>query len=267
LKISALGSGSDYTPFLQHLGIATLNLGFGGEDEGGSYHSIYDSIAHYERFGDPGFDYGMALAQVGGRTVLRLAEAGWLPIVAKPLSDTIGQYVKEVAKLADTERETIDERNRNIRERTFVLAADPKESYAPPAEEAPAPFLNLAPLQTASERFATAAARFDAAVSTATNRARSSGADASRRLDDVLRTLEAAFKNDRGLPRRPWFTHTIYAPGFYTGYGVKTLPGVREAIEHHNWSEAEAQAAQAAEAITRATAVLDRATAVVTGSD
>ena len=104
LRLAALGSGSDYTPFLQHLGVASLSIGFGGENSGGSYHSIYDSIAHYERFGDPGFAYGAALAKVGGVATLRLAEASWLPMTAKPLAEIVGRYVQEVTKLAETER-------------------------------------------------------------------------------------------------------------------------------------------------------------------
>ena len=127
LAIEALGSGSDFTPFLQHLGIPTLNIGFGGEDAGGEYHSIYDSIAHYERFKDPGFVYGPVLAQFGGRLVLRLAEAQYLPIVAAPLAETIDGYVKELVKLGDTEREKIDEENQRLKDRTYQLAADPTE--------------------------------------------------------------------------------------------------------------------------------------------
>ena len=266
LRIEALGSGSDYTPFLQHLGIASLSLGFGGEDSGGSYHSIYDSITHYERFGDPDFNYGVAMAQVGGRTVLRLAEAPWLPMMAAPLADTISRYVQEVGRLADSEREAIDERNRNVRDRTFQLAADPKRTFVAPPIEASAPFINLAPLQTASARFSTAATRFDAALADPANQGRLAAVQTQQALDAVLQGLEPALTAEAGLPRRPWFRHMIYAPGFYTGYSVKTLPGVRcEAIEQHKWQEAEEQAARIATTLAAAMAVLEKASTIVAG--
>ena len=265
VAIAALGSGSDYTPFLQHLGVASLNLGFGGEDTGGSYHSIYDSIAHYERFSDPDFAYGAAMARIGGHTVLRFAEAAWLPIVARPLADTVGRYVQEIAKLADSEREKIDDRNQRLRERTDVLAADPKDTFVAPPAQPTVPFLNLAPLMNASQRLRESADRFDQAVGDARNLGRLTASDTAARIDGVLRGLDAAFISEEGLPRRPWFRHQIYAPGYYTGYGVKTLPGVREAIEQHGWAEAESQAAKTAGAIARAAAVLDRASSLVAG--
>ena len=265
LRISALGSGSDYTPFLQHLGVASLNIGFSGEDSGGEYHSIYDSIAHYERFGDPGFAYGEALAKAGGMTTLRLAQATWLPVTAKPLAETVGRYVQEVTKLADAERGRIDEENRKVRERSLQLAADPTETFVPPPLKPEAPFINLSPLLNASAKLTSAAEKFDAAVANAKNQPRLTSADSARKLDALLQKLEPSLTDEKGLPRRPWFVHTIYAPGFYTGYGVKTLPGVREAIEQRAWSEAEQQAVQAAGAIVRAAGILEQAAAVVSG--
>jgi N-acetylated-alpha-linked acidic dipeptidase len=265
VAIGALGSGSDYTPFLQHLGIPSLSIGFGGEDNGGSYHSIYDSITHYERFGDPGFAYAPVLAKVGGRTVLRLADAAWLPIAARPLADTVDKYVQEVNKLTVTERDKVADRNQRIREKTDALAADPTETYVAPAPEPPVPFLNLTPLLNASGKLKAAADKFDQATADPKNLARIAAPDTGARLDAELRTIDIAFTSSAGLPRRPWFKHQIYAPGYYTGYGVKTLPGVREAIEQHAWREAEAQAVVTAEAIGRAADVLDRATAIVAG--
>jgi N-acetylated-alpha-linked acidic dipeptidase len=265
LRIAALGSGSDYTPFLQHLGVASLNIGFSGEDEGGSYHSIFDSIAHYERFGDPGFAYGEALAKAGGVTTLRLAEATWLPMTAKPLAEAVGRYVQEVTKLAETERTSIVEQNRKVRERSLELAADPTETFVPPPLKPEAPFLNLSPILNASAQLTAAADKFDAAVADAKNKPRLESATVAQQLDAALQTLERSLTSDAGLPRRPWFVHMLYAPGFYTGYSVKTLPGVREAIERHFWPEAEAQAVQTANAIGRAASVLDKATAIVVG--
>ena len=170
-----------------------------------------------------------------------------------------------VTKLAETERTSIEEQNRKVRERSWQLAADPTETFVPPPLKPEAPYLNLSPLLNASAKLTTAADKFDAAVADAKNQPRLGSADAAGRLDAALQTLEPSLTHDGGLPRRPWFVHMIYAPGFYTGYGVKTLPGVREAIEQHAWPEAEAQAVQAANAITRAASVLDQATAIVTG--
>ncbi len=265
LRLSALGSGSDYTPFLQHLGVPSLNLGFGGEDGGGSYHSIFDSIAHVERFGDPGFVYGVTMAQFGGRAVLRLANAAWLPVSARPLSDTIGRYVREVLTLEEAERDKVAERNLELKERTLQLAADPTKTYVPPPAEPPVPFLNLVPLQNAAARLRAAAERFDTAVADGANQTRLADEAVTGRLDAALAGLDRALTSPDGLPRRPWFRHQIYAPGYYTGYGVKTLPGVREAIEQHHWPEAEAQAVRTAGAIDRAADLLDRATGIVTG--
>src|ERR671920_378317 len=132
LRIGALGSGSDYTPFLQHLGVASLNVGFGGEDGGGSYHSIYDSFDHYTRFGDPNFDYGVALAQVAGRMTLRFADADTLPLTFDNFAETIARYVKEVTKLADDTRDEIAEKNRRIEEGTYAAVFDPTQTYVAP---------------------------------------------------------------------------------------------------------------------------------------
>src|SRR5205807_3594662 len=109
-RIGALGSGSDFTPFLQHVGVASLNLGFGGEDGGGSYHSIYDSFDNYVRFLDPTFDYGVALSETAGRIMLRFADADTIPLSFDDFTDTIAQYVKEVTKLADDTRDDIAEK-------------------------------------------------------------------------------------------------------------------------------------------------------------
>src|SRR5205085_2516176 len=152
IRIGALGSGSDFTPFLQHLGVASLNLGFGGEDGGGSYHSIYDSFDNYVRFLDPTFDYGVALAETAGRLVLRFADADTLPLSFDDFTETIAQYVKEVTKLADDTRDDIAEKNRRIADGTFRANFDPTQTYVEPKAEAPAPFLNFAPLQNALAR-------------------------------------------------------------------------------------------------------------------
>jgi N-acetylated-alpha-linked acidic dipeptidase len=266
LRISALGSGSDYTPFLQHLGVASLNIGFGGEDGGGSYHSVYDSFDHYTRFGDPGFDYGVALAQVAGRVVLRFADADTLPFAFGNLADTVARYVQEVTKLAETTRADIAEKNRMLSEGTYSAVYDPTETYVLPKEEALPAAPDLAPLQSALGRLQESTKNYQAAFDSPDARARlTSSAETRARLDRVLMGVERSMTREAGLPRRPWFKHQIYAPGFYTGYGVKTLPGVREAVEQHDWSEAAEQTALAAAALERVASEIDRATALLQG--
>ena len=261
LRIAALGSGSDYTPFLQHLGIASLNLGFGGEGGGGEYHSIYDSFDHFTRFRDPSFEYGVALAKVGGRAVLRLASADVLPLDPSALTDTVGGYVKEVVKLADDLRAEAEEENRRLDEKSYALAADPQETSALPKRKAVAPFLNFAPLQNAKARLESATGAYEQAVTKRAGRAFSPATQ--KALDDLLQRTERALTRPGGLPGRPWFKHQIYAPGFYTGYGVKTLPGVREALEQGDWKAAGEQIEVVAGRLEDLAGIIDQATALV----
>ena len=264
LRINALGSGSDYTPFLQHLGIATVNVGFGGEGENdGVYHSIYDSFDHYTRFGDPGFDYAIALAKTGGRTVLRFANADYLPLSFSNFSETVGQYVKEVMKLAGDERDAVAEKNRRIADRVFEHVDDPTKTFVAPKPEKAAPFLNFAPLQNALARLDESTKNYDAAMHDPAAAAHLQSSDVQIALDNSLRQVELTMITEGGLPRRPWFKHQIYAPGFYTGYGVKTLPGIREAIEQHRWEEASEQIGVVAGTLEKTAAQIDRAAAVL----
>ena len=262
LRIYPLGSGSDYTPFLQHLGIASLNVGYGGENGGGSYHSAFDSFDHYIRFGDPTFDYGIALAQTAGRITLRFANAEVLPFTFTNFADNVGRYVEEVTKLAETMREETKRHNDLVVANAFALAADPTKQYVAPEAKAPVPYLNFAPLQNAMAALKTSATACDAALR---DHATMRNAETHQALNDILLHVERAMTRTEGLPRRPWFRHHIYAPGFYTGYGVKTLPGVREAIEQRDWDEAAEQIEIVAGVLRRVTAEIDRAAAVVTG--
>ena len=241
LRISPLGSGSDYTPFLQHLGIASLNIGFGGEDGGGSYHSIYDSFDHYTKYGDPGFAYGIALAKVCGHATLRLANADTLPFEFSNFADTVARYANEVTALADSMRDETRSMNQAISSGMLKAVQDPKETFIVPTEKAAVPFLNFAPLQNSVARLNEAVRKYQAA---AKGKSMSSPA-----LDEALYKTERALTRSHGLPRRDWFRHQIYAPGFYTGYGVKTLPGIREAIEQRDWKEAEEQIIVAADVL------------------
>jgi N-acetylated-alpha-linked acidic dipeptidase len=228
LRISPLGSGSDYTPFLQHLGVASLNIGFGGENSGGSYHSAFDSYEYFVRFSDPGFAYGAALAKVGGRATLRLANADILPFRYSAFADNVSRYVDEVVKLADDERSSAARERKLLEDGVYGLAADPTKAFVAPVAPEAVPHLNFAPLMNARDGLNAAAAELKAALE---------GATASEELNRLLYVAERVMTSMDGLPKRPWFRHQIYAPGYYTGYGVKTLPGVREAIEEAEWEE------------------------------
>ncbi len=262
LRIEALGSGSDYTPFLQHLGIASLNLGFGGEDEGGSYHSIYDSFDHYTRFSDATFVYGIAQARLTGRLVLRLAAADVLPFAFGGFAETVSGYVRALDRLAGEMRQQTEEHNRRLRERSWDLAADPQQPFvAPPARDA-VPQIDFAPLHGAVKRLESAAAAYDQALGVALAgplppRGR------LKALNVILRRAERALTTPDGLPGRPWYRHQVYAPGFYTGYGVKTLPGVREALEQREWARAVEQIEVVAGSLAAYAAEIEKATALL----
>ncbi|MBI2950054.1 MAG: M28 family peptidase [Verrucomicrobia bacterium] len=259
LRIGALGSGSDYTPFLQHLGIASLDIRYQGENRGGSYHSIYDSFDHYVRFGDPGFQYGIALAKTAGRAILRSAEASVLPFEFSNFVETVQRYATEVAKLADDLREETQRHNRLVEQRQFEKAADPRETFVAPRPKAPVPHFNFSPLPNALDRLETAARQFQSALQMRIQTEWQLDSKAEAKLDHLLKQIEPALTSDEGLPRRPWYRHLIYAPGAYTGYGVKTLPGIREAIEERRWEEVEPQTVRVAQALERCAQILDRA--------
>ncbi len=258
LRISALGSGSDYTPFLQHLGIASLNIGFGGEDGGGSYHSVYDSFDHFTRFGDPNFDYGIALSKVCGHATLRLANAEVLPFEFMNFADTVGAYVREVTTLTDTMRDETKMMNQMLTSGMWQSVQDPTEKLIAPKPKENVPFLNFAPLQNALGKLQESAKNFQTATSS-----KQISPSSQKQLDEILMKTERALLNPNGLPRRAWFKHQIYAPGFYTGYGVKTLPAVREAIEQRDWIEASKQINFAAQTLEKFAAEIDKATSLV----
>lgn len=252
--LDALGSGSDYTAFIDHLGVASLNIGFTGESEtGGVYHSAYDSFDHYSRFGDPGFAYGVALAQTAGRIMLRMAGADVLPHVTADFATTIAQYTEEMHKLADGMREATEKQHKLLDENLYTLAADPTRTFHPPEREADVPVLNLAPLDNAVLRLKKSAKACDEALAAAT-KAGSKLAEINARLQSLEQTLLAS----GGLPGRPWFRHLIYAPGVKTGYAVKTLPGVREAIEDRRWQDVETFAVKTAAALSAYCDTLDK---------
>ncbi|HEY4051157.1 MAG TPA: transferrin receptor-like dimerization domain-containing protein [Acidobacteriaceae bacterium] len=254
LRIPALGSGSDYTVFIDHLGVASVNLGYGGEDEGGGqYHSIYDDFYWYTHFQDMDFSYGRVLAQTAGSMVMRMADADVLPFQFTDFADTIHLYTGQLKTLAEKMRKDAKERNEEIAEGVYKALYDPKKTMVPPPIEPIPPYLNFAPLDQASDDLTIAAQDFDKAFATAKG-------VAPPELNLDLIQSERTLIDAGGLPHRPWFQNLIYAPGFYTGYGVKTIPGVREAIEQKDWREADAQIARVAAALEREVELLKHAT-------
>ncbi|NJB70500.1 N-acetylated-alpha-linked acidic dipeptidase [Saonia flava] len=234
-ELYALGSGSDYTPFIQHAGIAALNLGFGGENAGGEYHTIYDTYSHYKRFKDPEFAYGVTLAKTAGRIVLRMANADVLPFEFKQWHSTIAMYLDQVIKSCETMRADVEKHNKLLDKNAFELAADPSKPFVQPQRKARIPHLNFTPLMNTLDVLKMTVEEFSSKDFTKLSK------NQLVELNKMLMKSEHILTNETGLPRRSWYKHQIYAPGFYTGYGVKTLPGVREAIEQENWEEAQEQ--------------------------
>ena len=256
--LAALGAGSDYSPYIQHLGIPALNVGFGGEGAGGEYHSIYDSFDDYTRFKDPTFAYGVALAQTMGRCALRLANADVLPFEFQNFSATVARYGTEVKQLADNLRTETEKQALLLAEKRYEAVADPTQTLLAPKPKAAVPYLNFAPLDNALVKLEQSAQAYAHARKTSPTLP----AARQKELDQLLYQAEQQLLSAEGLPRRPWYRHQIYAPGFYTGYGVKTLPGIREAIEERKWPEADEQIKRTAAAIERFSGQVSRAAAV-----
>jgi N-acetylated-alpha-linked acidic dipeptidase len=260
LRIGALGSGSDYTPFIQHAGIASINLSFGEEDEDGIYHSIYDDFYFYTRYLDTDFAYGRALAQTAGTAVIRLADADVVPIEFTDLADTLQKYGRELKDLLSKKQEDIRERNRQITDGVFSAVRDPRKAFPIPKPETVPPAINFAPLDNAVTALGDAARRYDRNLGAARAAVVANGT-ALAALNAKLRQAEIQLIDNDGLFRRPWYRHLVYAPGYYTGYGVKTIPGVREGIEDGRYADAESEVTRVARALTRLTTLVDSASA------
>jgi len=262
LPIEALGSGSDYSVFLEHLGVATLDLAYAGEaTQQGVLHSAYDTFEQYMRFGDPGLRYGVTEAQTIGHLVLRVADAAVLPWQFTDLAQTYGGYVRELHELADQERSHAHTLGELLDAQAFELSGDPQQPLSPPAREADVPFLDFAPLDNALARLERSARDYDAAYAGAATRGLALSDVQRRQIDGLLQGIEQTLTDERGLPARPWYRHLIYAPGMLTGYGAKTMPGVREAIEGRRWDEANEYVRTTAAALQNYCARLDTATA------
>jgi N-acetylated-alpha-linked acidic dipeptidase len=264
LPLGALGSGSDYTPFLQHLGVAALNLDFTGEDDqGGVYHSAYDTFEHYTRFGDPGEKYGVACAETVGRLVLRMADADVLPLQFTDFAGAITEYVGELHRLADDKRRDAEDLARLLQENAFTLAADPTRSLVPPARSPQVPYFDFSPLDDVAARLSRSARAYDDLYARAALGMLRLTAAQTADLNELLRGMEQTLTDARGLPGREWYKHLIYAPGSLTGYGAKTLPAVREGIEQDRFEEAARYIPITAAALSAYCDRLDRAAAVL----
>ena len=258
LEVHELGDGSDYTAFQDFAGISSLNLGFGGEDEGTQYHSIYDDFYWYTHFADQDFVYERALAQTAGSVVLRIAGSDLLPFDYSPQADAIAKYESELEKLLKDKQEEITERNQEIQEGAFTATADPHKAYVPPPVETVPLFMNFAPmknsievLKKAAERYSKALEKFRAAESISNSSLATVNAD--------LLNVSRLFLNEKGLPERPWFKNQIYAPGAYTGYGAKPVAAVREYMDQKKWKEADAQVPMVAHVIENIAAGINKA--------
>jgi N-acetylated-alpha-linked acidic dipeptidase len=246
MTIGAMGSGSDYSSFIQHAGVPSLDFGYGGEDPGGEYHSIYDSYDNYRRFKDSTFEYGVALSKTTGRAALRLANADVLPFDFRSLQKTVAKYVNELSGLIEQMRESTSAENELIKSNSYALANDPLKPKKVPEAKAEVPYIDFSPLQNALTNMEKATAK----LNDAWTKKLAAGGD-NTAFNQALYRAEQQLLTENGLPRRGWYRHTLYAPGFYTGYGVKTMPGVREAIEQRDWKEATEQIKIDADALNK----------------
>jgi N-acetylated-alpha-linked acidic dipeptidase len=263
LPLGPLGSGSDYSSFAQHLGIPSLNLGFGGEDQsGGSYHSVYDSYYHVMHFDDPGLAYGAALSKVVGRLVLRSADAPRAPAHYSDLASDVSEYIDQIQKLATDQRE----KDRTLvdlrREGDFKLSSSPTDPTTAPPDEGITPLIDMLALQNASDHLTRAAAAADGMLAHEDKLPPATQA----RINGALMTIDQLLLDPQGLPGRGWYKNLISAPGMLTGYGAKTLPGVREAIEQRRWDDARTYVGRTAAVIEAYANRLDQAVAMAGGS-
>jgi len=262
LRLDMLGGGSDHAPFINFAGIASLGIGYSGEDHGGIYHSIYDDFYWYTHFSDYDFVYGRALAQTGGTAMMRMADADLLPFQFADFADDVKMYVREVEKFASQQREEIQERNLKIQEGVYEASQDPRETWVTPAKEDVPPHLNFAPLDNAVEALSRSSAEYQKAVDRLSAKDGAALASASvREVNEMLVQSERKLTTPEGLPGRFWYKHQLYAPGQYTGYAAKAIPAVRESLEQKKWEEAEEAAARVAKVLEEESALIAAAAA------
>jgi N-acetylated-alpha-linked acidic dipeptidase len=260
LVVTALGDGSDFTAFQDFAGISTLDISFGGEDDGDQYHSIYDDFYWYTHFIDTDFVYGRALAQTGGTAMMRLADADLIPYDYSPQAEAIAKYEEELEKLLKDKQDEFTERNLQLKEGVFTATADPRKPSVPPPVETVPPYMNFAPMKNAIDLLKKSSERYSKAL--ADWQAKSPHPLSAQALEPInadLLGISRLFLNEKGLPERPWFKNQIYAPGAYTGYGAKPIAAVREYMDEKKWREAEAQVPQVAQVIENVAAGIGKA--------
>ena len=261
LRMYAMGAGSDYTAFLHHAGVPALNMAFGGESGGGSYHSLYDTYEHYKRFSDGKFIYGTTLSKVNGRLVLRLSEADILPFRFVNMVDNIGKFVEQNKKLSEDIRKSTKSLNDLLDNNDFAISSNPKKTYLPPKRLLQVPEFDFKPLDAALARLSTSAWKYEEAL--LKYQKGSLTTERKSEINALLRSVDQAFIYSKGLPRRDWFKNMMYAPGYYTGYGVKTLPGIREGLEERKWNEVRVYIKEVSKALDRASENINSASRIL----
>ena len=261
LRMYAMGAGSDYTAFLHHAGVPALNMAFGGESGGGAYHSLYDTYEHYKRFSDGKFIYGTTLSKVNGRLVLRLSEADILPFRFVNMVDNIGKFVEQNKKLSEDIRKSTKSLNDLLDNNDFAISSNPKKTYLPPKRLRQVPEFDFKPLDAALARLSTSAWKYEEAL--LKFQKGSLSIERKSKINALLRSVDQAFIYSKGLPRRDWFKNMMYAPGYYTGYGVKTLPGIREGLEERKWNEVRVYIKEVSKALDRASENINSASRIL----
>jgi len=261
LRMYAMGAGSDYTAFLHHAGVPALNMAFGGESGGGAYHSLYDTYEYYKKFSDGNFVYGTTLSKVNGRLVLRLSEADILPFRFVNMVDNIGQFIKDNKKLYQVVQQSTEQRNRLLDNEDFTISRNPKKTYLPPERLPQVPGFDFKPLDDAFARLKSNAWKYEDALFNF--KKGSLSAEKKSEINALLKGVDQAFINIEGLPRRDWFKNMMYAPGYYTGYGVKTLPGIREGLEERQWDEVRKYIKEVSKALDRASVNINSASRIL----
>jgi N-acetylated-alpha-linked acidic dipeptidase len=259
--IRALGSGSDYSAFLEHLGIASLNIGYAGEGYSrGVYHSRYDTFDQFVRFGDPDLTYTALLAKTVGRLVLRAADADAPIQQAGGFAEKVARYLDAVKKLEADQRNVANTQAAMLANRAYELAADPTKSSGTPTPLFAVPAIDLSPMDAAVQRLSASSKAYDGAYAQNASRLSAGG---RKHLESLLQSIDQALAPPVGLPGRVWYKNLIYAPGRYTGYEAKTLPGITEAIEEQRWGDANTYGRLTADALNAYSARLDQATTVL----
>ena len=261
LRMYAMGAGSDYTAFLHHAGVPALNMAFGGESGGGAYHSLYDTYEHYKRFSDGKFIYGTTLSKVNGRLVLRLSEADILPFRFVNMVDNIGKFIEQNKKLSEDIRKSTKSLNDLLDNNDFAISSNPKKTYLPPKRLRQVPEFDFKPLDAALARLSTSAWKYEEALLKFQKGSLST--ERKSEINALLRSVDQAFIYSKGLPRRDWFKNMMYAPGYYTGYGVKTLPGIREGLEERKWNEVRVYIKEVSKALDRASENINSASRIL----